>query len=185
MSYKLVTAQTDWAVELPEVKKHCRIDDTSDDAYLQELIYSAQDQLKSEYDLYLNEETYDLWLDEFPSHEIEIWKWPVNLITSIKYYDTNGDAQTVSTDDYSADLYGKPARIIPAYGYTWPVAQDILNTVQVRFTTGFISPAVIPADIKSAMYLIIKDRFDNREDKGRRFPRLSEIMLTKYKYKSI
>lgn len=181
MSLQLITAQTDWAVELPEVKNHCRIDDTSDDAYLSELIISVQDQLKAEYDLYLNEETYDLLLDKFPS-QIMIWGSPVSSVTSVKYTDSDGNTQTVSSDNYATDLFSKPARIVPVDSYTWPSVRNSINAVQVRFVTGYASPAVIPGDIKSAIYLIIKDRFDNREDKGRRFPRISERILTKYKY---
>lgn len=182
MSWQLITAQTDWAVELPEVKAHCRIDHTDDDAYLQELIYSVQDQLKDEYDIYLNEETYDLLLDKFPK-TIEIWGWPIASITSVKYTDGDGNTQTVDSSNYTTDLFGKPARIAPIDSYTWPIPRDSINAVQVRFVTGFTSPAVIRGDIKSAIYLIIKDRYDNREDRGRRFPRISERILNKYKYK--
>jgi uncharacterized phiE125 gp8 family phage protein len=181
MSLQLITAQTDWAVELPEVKEHCRVDHTNDDAYLQELIYSVQDQLKLEYDIYLNEETYDLILDEFPT-QIEIWAWPISSITSVKYTDDDGNSQTVSSDTYATDLYSKPARIKPLDSNSWPDPRNAIGSVQVRFVTGFTSPAVIPGDIKSAIYMIIKDRYDNREDKGRRFPRISERILTKYKY---
>ena len=181
MSLQLITAQTDWAVELPEVKKHLREDGTSDDAYISELIISVQDQIKSEYDLYLNEETYDLLLDVFPS-EINIWMSPISSITSVKYTDSDGNTQTVTDTNYATDLFSKPARIVPVDSYIWPDVRDSINAVQVRIVTGYISPAVIPGDIKSAIYLIINDRWDNREDKGRRFPRISERILTKYKY---
>ena len=180
MSLQLITAQTDWAVELPEVKKHLREDGTANDAYIQELIYSVQDQLKWEYDLYLNAETYDLLLDSFPK-VIEIWAWPIASISSVKYTDGDGDTQEVSSDDYTTDLFSKPARIKHVNG--WPTPGLCLNAVQVRFVTGFTSPAVIPADIIQAIYLIINDRWDNREDAGRRFPRISERILTKYKYR--
>jgi len=181
MSLQLITAQTDWAVELPEVKKHLREDGTANDAYIQELIYSVQDQIKGEYGLYLNEETYDLLLDEFPK-DILIWLSPISSITSVKYTDGNGDTQTVTSTNYATDLFSKPARISPVDGYSWPTPRMSINAVQVRFVTGYASPAVIPADIKQAMYLIINDRWDNREDKGRRFPRISELILEKYKY---
>jgi len=181
MSLQLITAQTDWAVELPEVKKHCQIDDTGSDEYLSEMIISVQDQIKGEYDLYPSEETYDVLLDEFPL-EILLWMSPVSSITSVKYTDSAGATQTVTSTNYATDLFSKPVRIKPISGYTWPDTRDSINAVQVRVVTGYASPAVIPGDIKSAIYLIIKDRFDNREDKGRRFPRISERILNKYKY---
>ena len=57
MSYQLITAQTEWAVELPEVKDHLREATASDDAYVQELIYAAQVRAEQDYDLGLNEAT--------------------------------------------------------------------------------------------------------------------------------
>jgi len=195
MSIQLITAQTEWAVELEEVKKHLRVtktgDDayiyelitkTGDDAYIYELIYAAQAKVEDDYDLGLNEATYDLLLDKFPA-EIEIWRWPIASITSVKYTDADGDTQTVSDTNYKTDLFTKPARIVPISTYAWPATIDQPNAVQVRFVTGFTSPAVIPGDIKQAMYLIIGDWYDNREDKGRRFSRVSEKILNKYKYK--
>ena len=181
MSLQTITAQSEWAVELPEVKDHLREATASDDAYIQELIYAAQAKAEEDYDLSLNEVTYDLLLDDFPL-EILIWMWPIQEITSVKYTDDDGDTQTVSSSNYATDLYSKPARIKPISGYTWPIPRDSLNAVQVRFVTGFASPAVIPGDIKEALYLTIADWFDNREDKGRRFARISERIFTKYKY---
>ena len=182
MSLQLITAQTDWAVEVPEVKEHLKIDDTDSDAYIQELIYAVQDKVKADYDLYLNAETYDLLLDDFPS-EILIWMSPVSSITHVKYTDGNGDTQTVTDINYATDLFSKPARIKPIDSYTWPDTRNSINAVQVRVVTGYTSPAVIPGDIIQALYLTIADWNDNREDKGRRFNRTSERILTKYKYR--
>ena len=182
MSIQLITAQTEWALELPEAKAHLRVTKTDDDAYIQELIYAAQALVEVDYDLGLNEATYDLLLDDFPK-VIEIWTWPVASITSVKYTDGAGDTQTITSTNYGTDLFSKPARIAPVEGYGWPSVKDTPNAVQVRYVTGFTSPAVIPQDIKHALYLTIADWFDNREDKGRRFARGSERLLTKYKYR--
>lgn len=181
---KLITAQTDWALELPEVKAHLRIADTDEDAYLQELIYAVQAKIEEECDLGLNTATYDLILDDFPKNEIEIWVWPVASVSSVKYIDGDGTEQTVSSSDYKTELSQKPAIIKPYDGYSWPGVKDTYpGAVTVRFVTGFTSPAVIPADLKHAMYMVIADWYDNREDKGRRFQRVSERILDKYRYR--
>ena len=182
MSIQLITARTEWPVELPEVKAHLREAGTSNDAYIQELIYAATDKAEDENDLALNEMTFDLLLDDFP-RVIEIWKWPIASITSVKYTDTAGDTQTITSTNYSTDLYGYPARIAPVDSYSWPGVKDVPGAVQVRFVTGFTSPDVIPGNIKRALYLVIADFMDNREDKGRRFARLSERILKNCKYK--
>lgn len=184
MKFKLITAQTDWAVTLADVKAHLRVDSTDDEDYIQNLIYAAQAQISEDYDLSLNAETWEAYLDKFPNGTIELDFWPVASITSVKYTDEDETEQTVSTSYYSTDVTGKPARIVPNSGYTWPETHDsTANAVQIRFTTGFTSPAVIPADIKQAMYLIIADWYDNRHDSRREFPQASHRILKKYQYK--
>jgi len=183
MSIQLITAQTEWVLELPEVKAHLRVTKADDDAFIQELIYGVQALVEEDYDLALSEATYDLLLDDFPS-VILLWTWPVASVTSVKYTDGSGDTQTVTSTNYGTDLFSKPARISGVSGYSWPAVKDTPNAVQVRYVTGFTSPAVCPMDIKHAMYLTIADWYDNREDKGRRFARISERILTKYKYRS-
>jgi len=180
---KLITAQTEWAVELPEVKAHLRESGTSDDAYIQELIYAAQAKVEEEYDLGLSAATWELELDVFPD-VIEIWKWPVASVSSVKYYAADETDTTVSSSNYKTDLVHKPARIVPYDSYAWPEPKSTWpNNVRVQFVTGFTSPAVVPGDIKQALYLIIADMMDNREDKGRRFQRVSERLLNKYRYR--
>lgn len=180
MSVKLITSQTEWFAELPEVKAHLDESTTDNDAYIQELIYAAQSSVEEQCGAGLNLATYEIYYDWFPA-EIEIWTWPVSSIESIKYTDIDGDVQTVSSDDYTTDLVNKPARAIPLS--TWPGTKVIPNAVVVQYKTGFTSPQVIPADITLALLLIIDDWFKNREDRGRRFPRVSEKILFKYKYR--
>lgn len=183
MTYQLITARTTYALTLQEAKDHLRITSSSYDDYINTLIAAVQDFVEEGYDLSLTQETFDLLLDEFPTespYAIEIWKWPVSGITSVKYTDSDGNTQTVDSADYTTDTYSRVTRITP--DDSWPTAKDIPNAVQVRFTTGFANPESIPEDLKLAMKLIIGDWYDNREDRGRRYTRVSERILYKYKY---
>jgi len=179
---KLITAQTQWFAELPEVKAHLEESTDDNDAYIQELIYAVQSSVEESCDLGLNEATWEEYYDKFPD-EIEIWKWPVASIESVKYTDGDGNSQTVTSSNYATDLVNKPARIYPLSDYSWPDVRDTVNAVQIQFKTGFTSPAVIPGDLKQALYMMVSDWFDNREDRGRRFQRVAEKILNKYKYR--
>jgi len=183
MSYQLITAKTSYAVTLAEAKRHLRETTADNDIYIQDLIIAAQAKVEEEYDLSLTAETWELKLDEFPVGDIEIFMWPVASVTSVKYTDADEATQTVTSTYYSTDLLGKPARIRPDSGYSWPETGDVANALQVQFTTGFTSPETIPGDIKQAILLTLTDWFDNREDKGRRFTRVSEMILHKYRYR--
>ena len=179
---KLITAQTEWFAELPEVKAHLEESTTDNDAYIQELIYAVQAEAEDVSGMGLNEATWEVYYDKFPT-ELEIWLWPVASIESVKYTDADGATQTVSSSNYATDVINKPARIVAINSYSWPDTLTTPNAVQVQFKTGFTSPSVIPADLKQALYMILADRFEFREDRGRRFPRVAEKILNRYKYR--
>lgn len=182
MSFKLITALTSYSVTLDEAKAHLRELTTDNDAYIYDLIVAAHKKIQEEYDLGINVEVWDMYMDKFPAGEINIWVWPITSVV-VNYTDTAGVTQTVSSTNYTTDLAGKPIRIKPNNSYSWPEVKDVANAVQIRFTTGFTSPDIVPGDIKQAILLIITDWFDNREDKGRRFTRVSEMILQKYRYR--
>ena len=179
----LITAQTEWWVELDDAKVYLDETTTDNDALIQELIYAVQSNVEEQCDLGLNEATFETYLDKFPLKGIEVWHWPVASIESVKYTDGDGVTQTVTSTNYGTDLTRKPARIVPIDSYSWPDTKDTPNAVQIQYKTGFTSPAVLPGDLKQAMYMILSDWFKNRGDKGWRFPRISEKILNKYKYK--
>jgi len=185
MSYQLITAKTVYAVTLAEAKRHLRELTTDNDTYIQDLIIAAQQKVEEEYDLSLTAETWELILDEFPVSDIEIYMWPVATISSVKYTDPSGTTGvTVTNTNYTKDLASKPARIKPINSYSWPATKsETANAVQIQFITGFTSPETIPGDIKVAMLLTMSDWNDNRGDKGRRFTRVSEMILNKYRYR--
>ncbi|MFA5208492.1 MAG: head-tail connector protein [Candidatus Paceibacterota bacterium] len=186
MRFKLITAPIDWAVTLDEVKTHLRITGTDDDKYLQSLIYAAQQRVEEEYGLALTPATWEAYLDTFPKGEIEIYRYPIASITSVKYIDNNGATQTVSSGNYSTDITGQPARIIPDNSYDWPEVEEVANAVQIRFVTGWTTPEIIPADIKHALLLIIGDWYLNREDQNFNFTvfrRIVPSLLSKYLYR--
>ena len=183
MIFKLKTAQTTWIVTAANVKTHLDISVNTYDTQITQLIVAAQKMIEEQYDLRLSAATYYGYLDKFPTKEIEIWLWPIASISSVKYTDGDGNTQTVTASNYATDLVGKPARIYPVGGYSWPDTKDTVNAVTVEFVTGFTSPETVPDDIEHAMYMILADWWDNREDRGYRFPRLADKILHKYKYR--
>ncbi len=104
----------------------------------------------------------------FPASEMNLPFGPVQSITSVVYLDTDGVEQTMDAADYTLDLYSTPARLLLAYGATWPAARDTTNSVKVRYATGYSLPdaspiAVLPPLAKAAMLLMVGHLFANRE----------------------
>lgn len=93
-------------------------------------------------------QTWDLSLDEF-SDAIEIPLGPVTAVGSVKYFDTEGDQQTLDAAYYTTDLSSNRQWVVLNTDYSWPDILDGVNAVTVRFTAG-MSDNDLPA-IKQAI----------------------------------
>jgi len=88
---------------------------------------------------------------------------PLQSVTAITYFDSNGVEQTLAADQYLVDSTTQPARITPAYGLVWPVTQWRHNAVKVRFVAGYGAASAVPACIKNWMLIRIKTLWDQRD----------------------
>jgi len=162
MTLKIVTEPTKEPLSISDVKEHLNITSTDDDAYLRSLITVARVQVEKITNRAMLTQTWDLWLDSFPS-KFTLPYAPLQSVTSITYTDTNGDSQTVTSSVYTADTNEEPAEVFLAYQQTWPSTRDIPNAVKIRFIAGYTSASLIPMPLKHAIYLMIGHMYENRE----------------------
>jgi uncharacterized phiE125 gp8 family phage protein len=168
--FTLVTAPTEEPLTVDDVAEHCQIGDVPTDQWrvLANYITTARQVLERRLRRQFCAATWKLYMDSLPD---EIWitdKLPIKTVTHIKYYDTDGTLTTLTpaATYYQTDLTstGRPARIIPAYGVSWPsVRSDTLNAVEVQFTCGYGTASDVPACIKNGMLLLIANWFEHRE----------------------
>lgn len=161
MALKLITPASTYPVTLAEAKLHCKVDTTDDDALITALITAATEMAEQELHRAIMAQTWELTLDAFPD-AFELTRVPVQSVTSVKYYDTNGVQQTIASNLYSLDTTNDVgfAYIVPAYNTAWPVTQDIINAVAVRFVAGY---STVPEPIKQWIKLMISTMYENRE----------------------
>jgi uncharacterized phiE125 gp8 family phage protein len=157
MPIKVITAPTAEAITRAEAKLHLRVDDVGgvhpDDALIDGLITAAREYAQHYTQRSVGSQVLELALDEFPSDGwIDLTMGPVSAITSVSYVDTAGATQTWASSNYSLDDYSNPARVVLAYGVSWPSTQDIPNAVKVRYTAG---AGTVPKATKNAMLLHI------------------------------
>lgn len=106
-------------------------------------------------------QTWELVLDAFPS-EIELGALPVQSVTSIKYYDTDGVLQTMSASDYVLDADLLPGWIRPAYNVSWPSTRTQSQAVIVRVVLGYgTTGASVPAGIRQWIVAQVSAAFRN------------------------
>lgn len=74
-----------------------------------------------------------------PPNAIVITPAPVVRVVSVTYTDQAGAPQTVSANDYVANLTATPSFIAPVWGKVWPVALYQQGSVVVTYDAGYAS----------------------------------------------
>lgn len=151
-------------ISLSEAKAWLKIeeDETIEDSLITSLITASREWVEKHCNVCLTTTTivehYDCW------HRLMYLQRNPIAITSIKYF--ADDAYSVlSSDVYSLDLYSSPARILIDYDYSLPVVDNVLNAIEIEYTSGFgESPSDVPAQIVQAIRLKLASMYTHRED---------------------
>lgn len=169
MSLKLITAPAIEPITRQEAKLHCRIiADVADvsphpeDTLVDGLIAAARQEAEHLTGRALITQTWELALDQFDD-SIKLPKPPLASVASVKYLDSAGILQTLPNTGYLLDDHSEPARLLPAYGTSWPATRIQPNAVLIRYDAGYGLAANVPQAIKQWMLLQIGAMFENRE----------------------
>jgi len=111
-------------------------------------------------------QTWELWLDSFPSEDyIEIPLPPLQTVNSVKYYNTSDTEATFADTYYLQDIKSEPGRVALNYSETWPsTTLRPSNGVCIEFVVGYGDVASdVPKKVKQAMLLLISHWYENRE----------------------
>lgn len=165
-TYKQTVAPTLWPITLDEAKTQCFVTGTTDhDMDLANLIKVATVAVEKHLNRQLLPATWTLTMDQFPD-VILLDLPPVTAISSIYYKNSEGTNTLLGATLYQTDLSTQdgPARIMPAYGQTWPDTRlDTYGAVVVTFTAGYASAALVPLSIKHAIAFLVAHWWRNRE----------------------
>jgi len=148
MNVQLIAAPSEEPVGLGEVKEFCRVDVRDDDALLNGLILAARTNIETWLRKKLCTQTWKVLYDGFSSKDtsengnydyssvLNLPFAPLQSVTSVKYYDTNGTLQTFNAAKYNVDTLDEPARIGLKQGEVWPVVEykkiNAVGTVPVQ-----------------------------------------------------
>lgn len=158
--YKIITPATAEPVNVEDAKDHLRVDGSDEDMLITALIPTAREYAEHYTGRALARQTVEQVLPAFPAEEIALDLGPAASVTFIKYTDSNGDEQTLGSDQYLLNTYGSAKTIERAYGVTWPATRGP-NAVRVRYETGYEDA---PAAAISAILLLVAHLFENRQD---------------------
>ncbi len=174
-SLAVKTAASTDPVTAAQAKAHARVDISDDDALIGYYITAATQWAQAFRGQQFVDATFTQIFDGFPN-AIELARSPVDSVTHIKYVDTAGDTQTLSSDNYQTDLASEPARIVCALGYSWPTTRDQLQTVEIEYVAGYGAAAAVPENVKTAIKQLVAHWYEHREVVGE--ARLQDVPFT-------
>jgi uncharacterized phiE125 gp8 family phage protein len=144
-----------------------------EDDLIESLITTAREDCESFQNRAYITQTWELWLDEFPSVDfIEIPLPPLQSVTSIKYYTADTEATAyepgaetpVGTDTYFTDDKSEPGKVCLKHGKSWPsTTLRPHNGVCITFVAGYGDADDVPKAVKQAILLLIGHYYENRE----------------------
>lgn len=135
MTLQLITAPAIEPLSLEEVKLHCKIEDVADDALVRAIIVAVREQAEHKTGRALIDQRWEQVLNWFPT-TIELGYPPLVAVESVKYTDSAGATQTISSANYIADDVSSPPKIYLGYGASWPANRDVPNAIRARFIAG-------------------------------------------------
>ena len=165
MPLKLVTPPGLEPLTYDDVVNHSRIDASESDVLISRLILTARRHVERISNLALLTQTWELWLDAFPSDsEIELNRSPLQSVTHVKYYNDLDAESTLAASAYFVDAISEPGRIVLKSGQTWPGATlRAANSVVIKFVAGWTQLNDVPATIQQALLLLVGHWYENRE----------------------
>jgi uncharacterized phiE125 gp8 family phage protein len=163
---ELVDAPVNKPISLKEVKEQLRIEHPDDDVLITRLINVAvaYTDVKGALGHAMITQKWGQWISANPTQQVELFLGPVQSVTAVKYYDTDGVLQDDDVNNY--DVFGTEHRIIvsPKSGFSWPTAQQRDDAIKIEYQVGFGDTAAsVPETLRHALMLLIGHWYDNRE----------------------
>ena len=137
-----------------------------EDDYITDLITSARRVVERHSRRSLITQTWEVAMNSFPYCDvIKLPYPPLQSVTSVTYYDTDGTGATFTSDDYYVDTYAEPGTISLGYSKQWPTTTlRPTNGVIIEYVTGFGDAATdVPDEYKQAIKILGAELYEHRE----------------------
>jgi uncharacterized phiE125 gp8 family phage protein len=152
-------------VSLAELKVQTRVDGSEEDILLSSLIVAARLYVEQTFGLALINQNWSYFLDGWPQDlEFHPPLRPIQTVSALRVYDSNGAATTVGASDYAASVSQKSIRVMRRPGAIWPAPGRSADGVEIAFTAGFgAEGSKIPEPIRRAILMLAAWWFEDRE----------------------
>jgi uncharacterized phiE125 gp8 family phage protein len=162
-----------------EAKLVARISISDDDAFVAALVTAATQYAERIQNRQLMSLSFTLKVDCFPCGQIDLPRPPLRgAVGSITYVAPDGTSTLLDSGDYQVDANSEPARIVPAYGMSWPATRPIPDAVTIAYTAGYDTAASVPAATVQAIALKVRQLYDGEELEGSPLDQTIDRLLT-------
>ena len=164
MKYQISSQPAVEPISLSEAKNHLRIDGSDEDTYLATIITAARRYCEQYCNRAFITQTWIQYPTKF-SNGMKLSINPVQSVSSITYYDVDGNSQTLNSSQYQVDLSDDICRVYEAVNVDFPDTQDEkINPITITYISGYGDASTdVPMDILHAIKLMISHFFQNRE----------------------
>lgn len=161
---KVTTPPSSLPVTVAEAKAWLRVDHSEEDSLVETILRAAIARVDGPHGIGwgMMQQTWTVSLDTFPD-AILLPGAPIKSVSSVTYVDSAGTTQTMDEDSYRVYIGGDQPTITPAYGLSWPPTRDVSGAVAIAYVVGESSAASVPADLKTAIMLLVGNFYQNRE----------------------
>lgn len=124
------------------------------DALMESYIAAARAKVEQDTGLALPEQTRDIYLDRMPGNVLELpaLSRPLQSVTSIKTFDTDGNENTLDPSNYTVDVTS--GRISLSETGAWPTDLRTFRPWTIRIVSGWPAAAEIPPLLVFAVGLL-------------------------------
>lgn len=150
VAWAVTTAPTSEPVSVEDAKAHCRITDNASDQLIEGFIRAAREAAEAYMGRGLMTQTVTYLLDGFANTMQLPLAAPLQSVTSVKYYDSDGVQQTLATSVYDTDIKSRPGTVVLKPTQSWPSVQSEKRNgaVEIVYLVGWTTAELVPERIK-------------------------------------
>lgn len=168
MAYKVTSGPTTEPITLAEAKEWLKIhpDVSEDDELVRALIATVRTWAeRSTGQALLTQTIQEVW--DYATQCLCLSIGPLISVTSFEYKNSHGAYGVLDSSNYTVDNVSNPGRVVindagllPTINI-WPTYP---NAIRITYTAGVATPSAVDANVKTAMLLMLRLMYDNRED---------------------
>lgn len=158
-------------ISTAEAKAHLRVDGSDEDTLIDGIVLAAEQYLDGYTGILGRALITQTWSESRPwfDYRIPLRVMPVQSVTSVTYYDANGDSQTVNSGVYRLHNGSGGAYLVQVDGQSWPGGtQTRDDAVTVTYVCGYGNASTdVPQPIIQAALMLVAHWHENRAAVGK------------------